>query len=229
MEVKLENIEILKYVYIIVIALFYINLLFITFFEKVHHINRAISVAIVNTTLLFEREPIFDCIKKYYENERYRKIGISSIDILFPLIASSLGVMYCIIKIVLDNKKYRKNDMRKFNIYIEDYDDLKMKLNALKKKGVNSTYEIIESKNKNNNKNKNTETTSNTTVTFFNLPYEEALRYSQELDIRPYKSETEFIKYFSIIVVIAILDFSLVYFRFANDNYTTILEFIKMH
>lgn len=223
----MEKIEILKCLYIIVIAVFYINLLVIAYFEKVKSIKPIISFVIINALLLVDRENIFDCIKDYYENEMYRNIGISSIDILVPLITISIGGVYFIIRIVLENKKYRKNDMRKFKILVTDYDDFKVKLNELNKKGVNSTYEILENKNARKN-NKKAIVMLNTEVTFFNLPYDEACIYAQQLDSLHYESENGFIGYFSVLVVIAILDFSLVYFRFTNDNYTTILELIKM-
>lgn len=221
------NIETLKYLYIIVIALFYINILVIAYFEKVSFKKPTMGLITINTVLLVQRGSIFDCIKNYYEDERYRQIGISSIDILFPIIFISLLGIYCIIRIILDNKKYRKNDMRKFNILVKDYNEFKLKLNALKKNSINSTYEILEDKNSRKN-NKNKDLIPNTVVTFFNLPYDEALRYAQELDDRPYKSENDFIRYFSIVLIIAISDFGLVYFRFTQDNYTTILEFVKM-
>lgn len=212
----MEYIDYLKLMYIVVVLLFYFSLILYLVSDYIYTTNLMYSLNIMFTSFLISRSYIYDTIKYCYEKKIYRKIGIQPFDIKFPLVVCGVGIGIFVIMTIIGIKKDKKPDMRKKYVVteIEGFAD---KIKEIRKTGVNVVYDFIYGK-----KHKY----KYTYLIFFNATYKEACLYTETLSDKK-RDFKKLGKHIIILIIIAIVDFSVIFFRFKNNNYIEVWELVK--
>lgn len=202
----------LKIIYIIVVLLFYVSLLIALASDYIYVINLGAGALSMGVFLFIARIIAYGGIEYHYNYGTTTQLY----EVVAPLVVCGVGIGVFVIRIIIAIKKDIKPNMRKKYIVV-DNDGFVEKIKDLRKSGVNVVYDIIYGK-----KHKY----ECTSLTFFNVTYKEACLYSETLKEKK-RDYRELGKNIIILGVVAVVDCSIIDFRFRNDNYIRVLDWVE--
>ncbi len=212
---KLDYFLKLKILYCVVIFIFYTLIFYKILSEKLYKQPYYDNIAFTISILFTIRELSFDMITMKYEwyDKTGEIIGTES-EIRGKVI---IIVILIFINIAITIKR-RKNYIQKFCITTDDISYVTDKLFKLNDMGINAIYEVSERKRKR---------TKVVTVTFFDVPYKEAVLYAKTF-VNEWDSKQKNIIYALFVILILIIDVLILNYRFTNNDYTSLLRLIGL-
>ncbi len=205
----------LKFLYWLILLVFYFSVVINFVTIKTHSIILKRSTIFCAVMLLLVRTNVFDSIKKYYEQGYGNIKAVELFEVLVPFAILLVLIAYSSYTIF---KMAKIKGIQKFYLTVKDYDSFENKINEYNENGIFVRYE--------DNYDENGEY-KNTKVIFSNSSYKKSIEYIRNLKNEYNKRNVQLYKVLTTVAIIAVFDFWLLSARLASNDFGNLFDVLK--